>query len=330
MALLGRLNNFGMAFETTRNVAATAPAIFLPWLSLEADIKNEDFIDKSSFGIVDEVLYTDISKQWFEGKISGNLDIDFANQFLYYFFGNNPTPTSSLGSYTWIYTALGSTALPTFTAFFQQGDNGWYKATGCVFKSLKLKMGAGQEISIEADILGLSAASISAQTVVYTKPNKISLGKNVALAYATNVSGLSSPTAVQLRELSIDVSRNTKDYTVLGTLNPVDTFSNQLTVKGACKFVIAGSSAATLQADFVAGNKKAFKISIVNTNQNVIGTSANKPTLNFILPLSRFNIKTDRPQDDVVVANLDFMPEFSATDGYTIQATAINAVATVS
>jgi len=330
MALLGRLNNFGMALETVRNTAATVPAIFMPWLTLEADIKNDDFIDKSSFGIVHDVLYTDISKQWFEGKISGNLDIDFANQFLYYFYGNNPTPTSSLGSYTWVYTALGSTALPTFTAFFQQGDNGWYKATGCIFKDLKIKMIAGGNISIEADIIGLSAAPISAPTVSYTKPNKISLGKNVVLAYAANVAALSAPTAIALKEINIDLSRNTKDYAVLGNLSPIDTFSNQFTIKASCKFVIAGSAAATLQSDFIAGNKKAFKLSVVNTNQAFIGTSTNKPTLNFIMAVSRFNIKTERPQDDVVVGVLDFMPEFSPTDGYAIQATTINAVATIS
>jgi hypothetical protein len=328
MPYVGRQNSVGIAKDTTRNTAMTTPSVFIPWDSFDMQVKNTPFEDKSALGIRDELLYSDIAYQALEGKLGGKTDADTIIYWLYYLLGQG-TPTTASGATTWVLTSANNTQLPSFTSFYQRGDSGFFASTGTTVSELNIKGDAGGESTYETSIMALNESSISTPTISYTKPTRYQIGKNITIGYATSTSGLSSATAFNCRSFELSLKNNSQADMALGSLTPIDIFAQKFDVSLKFTITLRSTPGSTFETDYKAGNKKAFKIAMVNQNAASIGTSGLKPTVNLVIPPSRYDIVYKYEKDNVMTLDVVTFPEFSVTDGFSFQGTVINSLTAI-
>ncbi len=326
--ILGRQLAVGFAKEGTRNTAQTTAAWWLPVISFDDNVKNEPYIDNSNFGVLDEVLSTEIQYQDFESKLEFKLDANNLTNILYYFFGQL-TPTTALGATTWVGTNLNNAQPLAFTLFFQNGVDtsgtlNWYKVNGCQIKDLEIKAEAGGDATCSITITGLARTAASTQTVSYTAPSMYLYGKHFAISYATTVSGLSSPTAFDTRSFSLKLSNETVDDKALGSLTPVDEIKAKFKTEFKFSYLPKTAVGNTLETNSFTGIKQAFQIVGLRSESSVIGTSTLKPTLKFIWGVGRMDTMTKTDKDAPAIVDATFMPQLDTVAGYTVQATLIN------
>jgi Phage tail tube protein len=328
MPNLGRQSHVLIKREVTRNTPETTGGKSVYWQDFDSNIKNDDYMDSDSIGLLDETLFTDIQKSSVESKLKTLLDADLVIDFLHYFFGQS-TPTTLLGATTWALSLLNNIQPPSFTLFSLKSDIGWKRTNGNQIKSLEIKASAGGEASFGVDMVGIDEVSAATQTPSYTKPTRYMLGRYVRIGYATNLAGLSAPTFFDCEEVTIKMNRKTEEDFALGQVTPVDILNGAMKIEVQFSAKVKTAIASFFDLAHKNGTKYALRVEIINLNAPVIGTSALKPTIAFNFPIGRFNVASKFPRDDFVKLDVDYIPEYSNADATTVNCTVINAVPSI-
>lgn len=71
--------------------------------------------DESSFGVIADSVESYVTKQWAEGNIEGNVNVNNFGYALLSAFGAVSSASASAGAYTHSYTVLESNEHPTLT-----------------------------------------------------------------------------------------------------------------------------------------------------------------------------------------------------------------------
>ena len=315
---IGRLADIGIAKEASRGTAETSVDFYLPKVSLSIDDGIEQAVDESSIGVIEDSPNASVVAKYAEGEIEGNIYDKSFGLILLAALGDTtvsgPTETSV---YTHTFSVLQSAQHPSLTLFFDD-PNQDYKYPLAVLSSLELDFVLGQYARYTASFRSKKGETATLSPS-YSAENHF-LPQHIAVQYATSVSGLASPTTVNVRSAKITIEKNIEDDRKLGSLDQADILNKQLSVEGSLELVF---DAETFKTQMLADTSLALRI--VATNSDVTIGSTLHPKLTITLAKVKFsNFERDFDNDGTVTATVDFKGHYSLGDTAMITAELVN------
>lgn len=323
---IGRLIQAGIARETTRGTAEASATYWVPWSDMSVDEKFNTINDEQSYGVIEESVNAQITKQWMEGSLKAPITDKSFPLVLYSALGSlstadNADSDASIKDHT---ITVGQSALhQALTVFVDDPLGGQdYKHALCVVDSLDIEYEVGQFMTYTAKIKGKKGATATL-TPATTAENRF-LHKHLTFKLATNLAGLGAASATVIKSLKLTINNNVEDDDVLGSITPADFLNKQFSIEGTVEAIWQNES--DFKTAALAGTAKAMRIDLIN-NDVTIGTAAN-PTIRIDLAKCIFKeISRANGLNDVVKQTLSFKAHYSASDSKMITCLATNAVA---
>jgi hypothetical protein len=311
MATIGRRGWLNIALETTPGVPAGPSDIYLPFLECSLRERMTPIPELSARGVRDEQGENSlIGKKWGEGRIRVNLDPTYAPILLGLAMGNFGTPQSEgSGVYTHTFTRKSDNTPKTASVIFDR------VVDRLLFPYLVVNTA---EVSFSDGLAELSVDCLSRFPVVTTSGTFAPVSgtlfsfRDATVRLGDDLTEAESATPLKVRDFRLTINNNAEQVYVIGN-NDVDS----ILVKN---FGVAGH----------------FSLLFENTTQRNIFRNLSKKAMVVTLtgaPLGggmyefvKFRIAKLRfedyapeiPIDDLATEGIDFIAEYSSSDGMTM------------
>ena len=321
--VIGRLSNIGLGKETVPGTAV-APTYWIPVQSLDFDDKNTYTDNDSGMGRIEELNDTAITKAWAEGGYEGKIFTKSIGLELALLFGQSPTSVqrSTTGVYDHTYALLNSNQHLSGTLAYKDANFDARYPYG-ILDSWSLDVALEKYVTRKASYFSKKGTFSAGNTVALTTGEFEFIPKHITAGYATNLAGLSSPTAIKVTAFTIEFSKNAEALFVMGSNDPDAIVNKQFTVKGTFDAYLDD---ATLRNLVYGGTNNALRLDMTNTDiagsANGFGSSgSHNPELRFDFAKVKYGA-FDRKWDnnDVMMQTISFEALFSITDSQTVAA----------
>ena len=226
---IGRSISFGVAKESTRGTAASSASKWVRKTKADVIPKATRVIDQTSFGTLEDSDRVRTVRRWNEGTLEGNLHADVVGYFFMNLYGS-PTTTADSSAYSHAFTLSQSITHPTLSLFVQDGDVRDVVMPGAVISSLEITAQTDKYVAFNAAFVGKQESTVSSTPSFGTDYDWIS--KDIVAKVASTNSGLSSATALKLKDLSIKwTSGAVADY-VFGSISPDNIYNGTFAIEG--------------------------------------------------------------------------------------------------
>lgn len=282
--VIGRLSAVGIGKETVRGTSVT-PGYWIGVTSFDFDDKVEYIDNDSSFGRIEELNDSQVSKRWGEGGYEGKIFVNSVGLELYALFGQSPTSTqrATTGVYDHDFALLNTNEHASVTLAVKDAN-----------QSVRYALAMLDEWELNADLdsfLNRSASYFSkpsadvANTVSHTEQTEF-MARHLQFYIDDAIDDLDTATATPITNFTLTVSKNVEVQYVFG---PDDVATNAAKIDNIInqQFGVEGSFEA-YRDDLVArgyvlnGTKKALRLEAINTDVE-IGTGSDHPALRFDL-----------------------------------------------
>jgi hypothetical protein len=315
---IGRLADIGIAKEASRGTAESSASFWIPKLSLTYDDGIEQVVDESSIGVIEDSPNASVVGKFGAGELEGHVgDKSFGLVLLAALGSVSTSGPSQTTVYTHTFSVQEDAQHDSLTVFLDD-PNQDYKYALAMIESLELDFSLGQFAKFMAAFRSKAGATATL-TPSYTAENKF-LPQHGTLSYASDLSGLSSPTSVNVRSVKLKIEKNVEDDRKLGSLDAVDILNKQLAIEGSVELVF---DANTFKTEMLADTAKAIRIRLTNSDVT-IGTNLN-PQITIDLAKVKFSsFEKTYSNDDIVVATVEFKAFYSISDTKMITVELIN------
>ncbi len=321
---IGRIFSIGVAKETVRGTVEAAASYWLPFSEAIMEDKTEKVMVDQSFGVIEDSVGSELTKQWAEVSFKSIITDAVFPLILKAAFG---TSASALHSgettvYDHTITVNESAQHQSLSLFLNDpvSTNDYKHALGCL-ENLEIKISPAALVEYSASFKakkGTSATLTPAQTV----ENRFH-AKHAIFKVAANLAGLTAASAMNIRNLTLKVSKNLEDDDALGSLDPVDFLNKQLVIEGTLEAV--WQTEADFKTAYLANTNKALRIDLKNTDIT-LGSAAN-PEVQIDLAKVTFK-ELSRPIkiNDTVMQQLSFKAHYSTSDTKMVTVLCTNSV----
>lgn len=312
-AFIGRQDSIGIGKEATPGTAV-APTAFIRQAALTLDQKTETTDNTTALGRVEGSDDSAVTEQWAEGSVNGIVTSgDSTGLLLLNLFGSEAYALKEAGVGTHTFSVSQNTLPPALT-FARSNPNASRRHSLGYQSDFQIDVKQADYAMFTSTITARTGAT-STETVAYSTTESRFTSKHVTVGIASNVAGLSSPTMLQLKSLTLKISRKQDRFTPLGTIDPVSFDPEDFNVSGTLVLRYTDTSVETLG---LANTAQAMRISLVNTDTTIGATS--NPGLVFTLAKTRFEpITLDSNLNQVLNQTINFKGELSVADGFMIQ-----------
>lgn len=224
---IGRRGQLGIAFEASRGTPVV-PTYWMPEAKLSFHDMTETASEDQGFGNIadQDSFYVTLTKA--EGDIDAQLYDYGLGYILGSLLGAKPVTT---GSYTHTYTLSQTNQAATLSLFWHDPDRD-YMFPFAVVDSLKVSIKPLGLVEYTIGFKSKSARNWTAQTPSYTTTGNKFLHQDLVFKLAANVAGIAAATNISLKELNLTIARNVIHDVVMGTVEPEDVLSQQISVEG--------------------------------------------------------------------------------------------------
>ncbi|GAB4146816.1 MAG: hypothetical protein OHK0017_07760 [Patescibacteria group bacterium] len=332
LVALGRLQDVGMKQEGVRLTAETSGFQYRKWSEFAAEAKKNYLDVDTATGIREEVHEVLVEQEMLEGKMGGIIDADTILDPLYYFFGQ-ATPVTALSATTWTMTRSNNIQLPTFSAVYERGAQGWMNARGCSIKSLELKWGQGEHAEFSAEFLGIQQSAISALTPSYAATQRYLQSRFAKLGFfsafgANGIASAAAATYVDVQSATLKLENNTEHEMAMGTKFPVDVLAKQFSYELDFSFLLKTASL-PFYSQFLNETNAGVVLDIQNTVAANIGSSTLKPRLIVEVAPSKIECEIKQAPNDFLIVDAKIKRAYSFTDALSVRATLQNSIASI-
>lgn len=320
--LIGRVFNVGIGKETTRGTAV-APSFWLPKMSFSHDDKVERVQNESSIGTIHDTEDSHVVGKISEGEISGRIADTSFGLFLLGGLGSVASPSLvATGVYDHVFSVLESSQHPSFTIGVVGGNGNettGLRYTLAMIDSLELTFELQKYAMYKATYRGNKNATGS-NTASYSAEN-IFLPQHGVVKIATDLSGLSGASAIQVKKANIKISKNIEDDQVIGAIDAVDRLNRQIVVEGQLELMYEDRS--YIDTIMLGDLSKALRVSFINTDVT-IGASSN-PTITVDLAKIKLQeVARKIDNNEFITQTVSFKAYYSIADSKMITATLRN------
>jgi len=322
MPQIGRTRAVGIGKETTWGTVV-APSYWLPLTDISYRNKIEAVVKEGMRARIEATYGHDVSKQWSEGTIEGNVYSEGFGLMLLGTLGTVSTALNSDGSglvYDHTFTVSNTNTHQSLTIGVDDTEIGDKSFAGATLNSLELQMERDNYIKYSADFMGKTSATATLTPSFGTE--YLLRPQDVSFKHATDSTGLGAATATAVKSMTLKVEKNAESNFNLGSTDPSQVYNKQFAITLDIELLY---SADTLHDYWTAGTSRAIEMTITNTNQT-IGTAAN-PSLDIILYSAQItDWENSGGIDDLQTQTLTFRADYSSSDSKMIQAVLTNLV----
>ena len=208
--------------------------------------------DNSGLGRIEGVNTEDVAKEYSQGTVTMRLYDSFLTPLNRMIFGQADTA----GTYTIANTNIHNT-YTIATADPVEGDNTY--ALG-MLNTCTISCNTDDYVNLSMEFIAKKETAATL-TPSYSTTAKLFTPDNVTFGYATNYAGLSSPTAMKVKNFQLNIEKNAVIDWALGSTEPDDIQNGRLSITGE----ITATFDATTYRDFAAADTaKAMQITMNN------------------------------------------------------------------
>jgi hypothetical protein len=323
MFLKGEDVNVGFARETVRGTAET-PSIWVP-ARTPSGIRN--VVEKTQ---IKETKGTGMSSQgsvMVQKRSEGDLEFNLRSSSIGMFFLSllGKVTTSANGdAYSHLFEILtGNPQHPTLTIGLSQLGQQDYQHKKAICTQLEVRTPVDDLVNATANFVGVGEETHADYTPSFSDDDYHFRPYDVTIKLATNVAGLAAAPEMALKEFSITLNNNGRVNQNIGELTPSDVFAVMQEISGSMKLDYTGE---TNHDIYAAEAYRAMQITIERSDINLddVDTTIH-PKIEIVLPKVSFtNLTPDRPIDDIVSEDIDFMTHYDDDAAYGIQVTVVN------
>ena len=318
MEILGRQIELGVALETTRGTAETTAEHWIKNVTASVQERAEHAIDDNSHGSLADSDNRRVTKKWVEGSLEGILQVDVVGYFFYNIFGSISSTSVVSGVYSHEIT-LDSTTIehPSLTFFAKDGGVQNLNISNGMISSLEINASMDDYVRFTTNIMA-STAEDGSDTPAYQDEQDF-VGKDITIKVADTEGGLTSASALSIKELGITFDTGAIVDYVLGNYNPEDIYDGKLSIEGNLSKNFVDE---TFKDLFLGDDAKYMEIAIVGSQE--IGATAN-PSI--IITLNKVKVtgwERSGGNDELVSESIDFKAFFNSDDEEVGKITIVN------
>lgn len=306
-AFIGRLIQIGIGKETNRGTAAT-PTFWLNKMNATIEDNREVIINESTIGRIEDSIDGALVSEGAEGEISGKvLDKSFG-LLLLAAIGAVDSTVKETAVYNHTYTVKNDAQSPSLT-IEAKNPNEQLAFALAMLESLEIRAEVGKYVEYTATFKSKKGTTAS-NSPSYTAEN-IFLAKHITVKMADAIAGLDSASAIPVRSVTFRINKNLERDDAFGSLDPIDILNKQFSIETTIVMLYKDT---TYKTFYSAGNKKAIRINIKNTDV-VIGATSN-PELNIDLAQGIFT-KWEKTtgSDDLSVQTITVKATYKISEG---------------
>lgn len=255
---IGRRGIFGIAKEVVRNTPV-APAYFIPEAKMSFMDSAETAAETQGLGNIADQDSSYVTFQFGSGSVDAQL-YDSALGYIFMSLLGAAPVTAGSNPYTHTFTMSQTNQAQSLTLYWSDPDR-TYVFPGAVVDSVKISIAPKGLVEWSVTFKSRKARDFATQTPVYTALGSKFLHQHTQLRLAATVGALSGASETVLKGLDLTISRNTINDEVLGTVEPADILSQQISVEGSLSLNLEDDTYRNLMN---AGTYKAMEFKLLN------------------------------------------------------------------
>lgn len=229
---IGREVDFALAVEQTRGTAESVADRNVRKVSCNLIPRAERVVDDSTFGKLEDATNIRTTRKWNEGDVEGIVHADVIGYYLYNIYGAVTSTVVSGDVNQHIFTMEQNIKHPTLTLFVKDGDVRQEKLAGGMITTLELTANTDNFVRYSTSFLAKEGAADSS-TIPSLQTEYDFVGRDISVKIATTEAGLSSATALKLKDLSLTLNTNAEADFVFGDYSPNDIYNKQFSIEGS-------------------------------------------------------------------------------------------------
>jgi hypothetical protein len=227
---VGRRGTLGVALETSRGTAV-APAYWIPFVTLSFFDRIESAREEQGMGQIADSDSFYVTMRMGEGELESQLYDQALGYILSSLLGAVPVTTGS-NPYTHTFTMSSTNQAKSLSLYWKDPDRS-YMFPLAVVDSLRMSVEPNGIVAWTVGFKSKGARDWTSQTPSYTTIGNKFLHQHLIFKLASATSGLAASTAISLKGLELNINRNTLFDGVMGTVEPEDILSQQISVEGS-------------------------------------------------------------------------------------------------
>lgn len=227
---VSRRGSLGLAIETTR-FTPVSPTYWLPWAVMSFFDTIEGARQDEGLGNIADSDAFFVTFKKGEGSIDSQLFDQALGYILSSLLGAKPVTTGS-NPYTHTFT-LSQTNQPTTLSLYWKDPDRSYMFAGATVESLKMTVAQNAIVAYTVGFKSKTAKDWAIQTPSYTTLGSKFLQQHLQFRLATTVGGLGAASEIALKNLELTINKNGTFDQNLGTVEPTDILTTELSVQGS-------------------------------------------------------------------------------------------------
>ncbi len=321
---IGRLFQLGIAKETSRGTPQSSATYWIPFSELGIEEKDNKIFEEQAYGVIEDSIGSTITKQWAEGSLKAPIGDKHFGLILLAALGSVSSGTHAGESivYDHTFSVQQGAQHQALTLFLDDPlASADYKHALGVIDSLEITYEPGAYIAYNATVRAKKGASTT-NTPSLTTEGKFT-HKHFTFKIASSLGGLGAGSAIELKSLTLTITKNLEDDDVLGSITPSDFLNKQFTIEGKLEALWQNES--DFKTNTLANTMKAVRLDLVNTDTTI--GSASNPTVRIDLAKVTFTEITRPIQiNEMVKQSVSFKAHYSTSDSKMITALITNLV----
>lgn len=226
---VGRRGSLGIAIEATRGTAVN-PTYWLPYVTMSFKDTISSAREEQALGNIADSDSFFVTMRMGEGEVESQIYDSGLGYILASLLGAAPVTTGG-NPYTHTYTLSQSNQAKSLSLYWTDPDRS-YMFPLTVVDSLQITVEPSGIVEYTVGFKSKGAREWTAQVPSFTSLGQKFLHQHLQFRLASAVGGLAGATPISLKNLDITISRNTIFDEVIGTAEPEDVLSQQISVEG--------------------------------------------------------------------------------------------------
>lgn len=256
---IGRKQAFGLGIETTSGTAVSAVA----WIPVDDGMLKhvvEKTHDTNGFGIIDDTLNSDVTKEMSEFSASGNARSTTIGYLLKMALGAVAAPALvETGVYSHAFSRLNTNNHPSATVY-RDSANGDERSAYHMVDSLDMEFAIGEYAKFSVTTKGGKISSTTSSPAFITGTgDEPFLVSSATIKVANDLAGLSSASGVCLQNFKFSIAKNIESIFCMGATELSANINKNFNVSGDFEAIYDDNTYRDL---FTGNTKQAIQIEI--------------------------------------------------------------------
>lgn len=306
---VGRRGTLGIAIEATRGTPVN-PTHWIPFATMSFKDTVETALEEQGQGVIADNDSSYVVMKMGEGEFEAQLYDKALGVILTGLLGAAPV-TAGGNPYTHTYTLSNSNQHKSLSLYWKDPDRSDMYPLGMI-NSFQIAVEPNGLVNYTIGFMTKTAREWTSQTANFTSLGNKFLHQHVVAKLAATVGALSAATPISLKNLELNISKNTLYDGVMGTVEPEDILNQQLSVEGSITLNLEDD---TYRDYMLGGTYRAMDITLLRSSSS---------SLQFQFPRVHFSEwETDYTLNEIAKQTINFKANYDQANALDIISTTI-------